>query len=44
MAALEPIGLSGKVAQPTAQLARQGLKRSDGAWLMRIPADVRTSR
>jgi 2-polyprenyl-6-methoxyphenol hydroxylase-like FAD-dependent oxidoreductase len=44
LAALESIGLSGKVTQLAVQVARQGIRRSDGAWLMCIPAEVMTAR
>jgi 2-polyprenyl-6-methoxyphenol hydroxylase-like FAD-dependent oxidoreductase len=44
MTALEPIGLSGKVAQLTARVARQGLRRPDGTWLMRIPGELMAKR
>jgi 2-polyprenyl-6-methoxyphenol hydroxylase-like FAD-dependent oxidoreductase len=42
--ALAPIGLAGKVAQLAVKLAGQGIKRPDGAWLLRIPEDVMTQR
>jgi 2-polyprenyl-6-methoxyphenol hydroxylase-like FAD-dependent oxidoreductase len=44
MTALEPIGLSGKVAQLTARVAGQGLRRPDGKWLMRIPGELMAKR
>jgi 2-polyprenyl-6-methoxyphenol hydroxylase-like FAD-dependent oxidoreductase len=44
LAALESIGLSGKVSRLAVQVARQGIKRSDGAWLMCIPAEVMAAR
>lgn len=44
MTALEPIGLSGKVAQLTARVAGQGLRRPDGTWLMRIPGELMAKR
>jgi 2-polyprenyl-6-methoxyphenol hydroxylase-like FAD-dependent oxidoreductase len=37
MAALEPIGLSGKVAQLAVPVGRQGIRRPDGSWLMYLP-------
>ena len=44
MMALEPIGLSGKVAQLAVAVARQGLRRSDGTWLMSFPGDLMVQR
>jgi 2-polyprenyl-6-methoxyphenol hydroxylase-like FAD-dependent oxidoreductase len=44
LAALESIGLSGQVTQLAVQAARQGIRRSDGAWLMCIPAEVMAAR
>ena len=44
MAALEPIGLSGKVAQLAAPVSRQGLMRPDGTWLLCIPGDLMARR
>ena len=44
MTALEPIGLSGKVARLAADVDRQGLRRSDGTWLMSFPGDLMTQR
>jgi 2-polyprenyl-6-methoxyphenol hydroxylase-like FAD-dependent oxidoreductase len=44
LSALESIGLSAKVAKLAVQVARQGIKRSDGAWLMCIPAEVMAER
>ena len=44
LAALDSIGLSGKVAQLAVQVARQGIRRSDGDWLMCIPAKVMAAR
>ena len=44
MAALEPIGLSGKVAQLAAPVSRQGLMRPDGTWLLCIPGDLMAKR
>jgi 2-polyprenyl-6-methoxyphenol hydroxylase-like FAD-dependent oxidoreductase len=44
LAALESIGLSGTVAKLAVPVARQGIKRSDGAWLMCIPAEVMAER
>ena len=40
MRALEPIGLAGKVAQLAVTVARQGLRRPDGTWLMCIPGEL----
>ena len=39
MAALESIGLSSKVARLAVNVARQGLRRSDGTWLVCFPWD-----
>ena len=39
MTALEPIGLSGKVARLAVKVGRQGLRRSDGTWLMSFPGE-----
>lgn len=44
LAALASIGLSGKVTQLAVEVASQGIKRPDGAWLMCIPADVMAAR
>ncbi len=44
MAALEPIGLSGKVAQLAVKVARQGVRRSDGTWLMCFPGELMVER
>ena len=44
MTALEPIGLAGKVARLAVKVGRQGLRRSDGSWLMCFPADLMTQR
>jgi 2-polyprenyl-6-methoxyphenol hydroxylase-like FAD-dependent oxidoreductase len=44
MTALEPIGLSGKVARLGVTVARQGLRRSDGTWLMSFPGDLMVKR
>jgi 2-polyprenyl-6-methoxyphenol hydroxylase-like FAD-dependent oxidoreductase len=44
MTALEPIGLSGKVAQLAVNVTRQGLRRSDGTWLMCFPGDLMVKR
>jgi 2-polyprenyl-6-methoxyphenol hydroxylase-like FAD-dependent oxidoreductase len=43
MAALEPIGLSGKVAQLAVPVGRQGIRRPDGSWLMYLPEGLRPS-
>ena len=40
MRALEPIGLSGKVARLAVTVARQGLRRPDGTWLTCIPGEA----
>lgn len=42
--ALEPIGLSGKVAGLAVTVARQGLRRSDGTWLMCFPGELMVER
>jgi len=42
--ALETIGLSGPVARLAAHIARQGIRRPDGAWLMCFPDELMTSR
>ena len=44
MAAFEPIGLSGKVAQLAATVGRQGIRRPDGTWLMSIPDELMAKR
>ena len=44
MAALEPIGLSGKVARLAVKVARQGVRRSDGRWLMCFPWELMVER
>jgi hypothetical protein len=44
MAALEPIGLSGKVAQLAVTVGGQGVRRPDGRWLMYIPEGVMAKR
>jgi 2-polyprenyl-6-methoxyphenol hydroxylase-like FAD-dependent oxidoreductase len=42
--ALEPLGLAGQVGQLAARVARQGIKRPDGSWLMYFSADVMQKR
>ncbi len=42
--AFEPIGLSGKVTQLAVQVAGQGIRRSDGTWLMYVPGEVIAER
>jgi len=44
LTALAPIGLADKVAQLTVKLDGQGIKRPDGAWLLRIPGEVMAQR
>jgi 2-polyprenyl-6-methoxyphenol hydroxylase-like FAD-dependent oxidoreductase len=44
MAAFEPIGLSGKVAQLAVTVGRQGIRRPDGTWLMSIPDELMAKR
>jgi 2-polyprenyl-6-methoxyphenol hydroxylase-like FAD-dependent oxidoreductase len=44
MTALEPIGLSAKVARLAVTVTRQGLRRSDGTWLMHFPEDLMAQR
>jgi 2-polyprenyl-6-methoxyphenol hydroxylase-like FAD-dependent oxidoreductase len=44
MVALESIGLSGKVAQLTVQVAGQGVNRCDGNRLMWLPTEVMEQR
>ena len=44
MAAFEPVGLSGKVAQLTVTVGRQGIRRPDGTWLMYLPAGLMAKR
>ncbi len=44
LAALEPIGLSGKVAQLAVPAVSQGIRRSDGTWLMCIRAEAMDKR
>lgn len=44
MAALESIGLSGKVSRLAVKVARQGLRRSDGTWLMSFPWELMVER
>jgi len=44
MAALEPIGLSGKVAQLAVKVAGQGLNRCDGTRLMWLPWQMMEKR
>lgn len=44
MAVLEPIGLSGQVARLAVKVARQGLRRSDGTWLMCFPWELMVER
>lgn len=44
MTALEPLGLSGKVARLAVTVTRQGLRRSDGTWLMSFPEEVMAQR
>lgn len=42
--ALEPVGLAGQVGQLAVRVARQGIKRPDGTWLMSFPGDVMQNR
>jgi 2-polyprenyl-6-methoxyphenol hydroxylase-like FAD-dependent oxidoreductase len=42
--ALEPLGLSGKVARLSVTVTRQGLRRSDGTWLMCVPRELMAQR
>jgi 2-polyprenyl-6-methoxyphenol hydroxylase-like FAD-dependent oxidoreductase len=44
MTALGPLGLSGPVARLAVPVTRQGLRRSDGSWLMSFPAEVMAQR
>src|SRR5262249_45840893 len=44
LTALASIGLAGKVAQLAVELAGQGIKRPDGAWLLCIPGEVMAQR
>jgi 2-polyprenyl-6-methoxyphenol hydroxylase-like FAD-dependent oxidoreductase len=44
MAAFEPIGLAGKVAQLAVPFGRHGVRRPDGTWLMCIPAELMAKR
>ncbi len=44
MAAFEPIGLSAKVAQLAVTVARQGIRRPDGSWLMYITEGLMAKR
>ena len=44
MTALESLGLSGKVARLAVTVTRQGLRRSDGTWLMSFPGEVMAQR
>jgi 2-polyprenyl-6-methoxyphenol hydroxylase-like FAD-dependent oxidoreductase len=44
MTALELLGLSGKVARLAVTVTRQGLRRSDGTWLMSFSGDVMAQR
>ena len=44
MTALEPLGLSGKVARLAVTVTRQGLRRSVGTWLMSFPGEVMAQR
>ena len=44
MTALEPLGLSGKVARLAVTVTRQGLRRSDGTWLMSFPEHLMVQR
>ena len=44
MRALDSIGLSGKVGQLAVEVTRQGLRRSDGTWLMCLPRELMTER
>lgn len=44
MTALEQIGLSGKVARLGVTVTRQGLRRSDGTWLMSFPEGLMAQR
>jgi len=42
--ALEPIGLAGQVGKLSVRVARQGIKRPDGTWLMYYPTEVMEQR
>jgi 2-polyprenyl-6-methoxyphenol hydroxylase-like FAD-dependent oxidoreductase len=44
MTALASIGLSGQVARLAVATTRQGLRRSDGTWLMYFPEDLMAQR
>ena len=44
MTALASIGLSGQVAQLAVATTRQGLRQSDGTWLMYLPEDLMVQR
>jgi 2-polyprenyl-6-methoxyphenol hydroxylase-like FAD-dependent oxidoreductase len=44
MTALEPLGLADKVRRLAVTVTRQGLRRSDGTWLMSFPAEVMARR
>jgi 2-polyprenyl-6-methoxyphenol hydroxylase-like FAD-dependent oxidoreductase len=44
MTALETLGLSGQVARLAVPVTRQGLRRSDGTWLMSLPEEVMAQR
>ena len=44
MAALQPIGLSSQIARLAVNVARQGVRRSDGAWLICFPGDLMVER
>jgi 2-polyprenyl-6-methoxyphenol hydroxylase-like FAD-dependent oxidoreductase len=44
MAALEPFGLSAKIARLAVKVARQGVRRSDGRWLMCFPEELMVER
>jgi len=44
LAALELIGLSGKVARLAVKVDRHGVRRSDGTWLMSFPGELMAER
>ena len=44
MTALDLLGLSAKVARLAVTVTRQGLRRSDGTWLMSFPGEVMVQR
>jgi 2-polyprenyl-6-methoxyphenol hydroxylase-like FAD-dependent oxidoreductase len=44
MTALAPLGLSGQVARLAVNVSRQGLRRSDGTWLMCFPENLMAQR